>query len=210
MQKIPCFVIIATHKMNEYPSLRNYLNKYIPVNQEEEDFFINKFSIKKIVRRQVILEPGQVARYRNYVLNGALRAYVLGEDGEDHTISFAIEDWWITDYQSFIFQQPATQYVVALEDTTLLQLSFEDEEVLKTHNPKYETFFRKHAERALAFRSRRIVTNLTQNAEDRYLDFLKNYPKVVLKVPQYALASYLGMTSEFLSKIRHRQLLKRT
>lgn len=196
--------------MDEYISLRNYIKKYIELNPEEEDFIIKKFSFKKVVRRQILLEPGQIARYRYYILDGAIRAYVLGEDGQDQTISFAIEDWWISDYQSFIFQQEATQYLVAIEDSSLLQVSFEDEELLKIHNPKYETFFRKHAERALAFRYKRIVTNLTLNAEDRYLDFLKNYPKVALKIPQYALASYLGMTTEFLSKIRHRQLYKRT
>jgi len=196
--------------MDTFITLRKYIQNYIQLGPEEEDYFIKKFSKKKVVKRQILLEPGQIAKHRNFVLEGALRAYVLGEDGQEHTISFAIEGWWITDYQSLVFQQPATQYVVALEDSHLLQISFEDEEFLKSHSPKYETFFRKHAERALAYRYRRIITNLTLNAEDRYLDFLKNYPKVVLKVPQYALASYLGMTTEFLSKIRHRQLLKRT
>jgi len=137
-------------------------------------------------------------------------AYVVADNGQNHTITFAIEDWWITDYNSYIFQQPATMFVVALEETTILQIDHESEQELKRSSHKLETFFRIMAERGLASQQRRIISNLTLSAEERYENFAGKYPQIVQRVPQYALASYLGMTTEFLSRIRNKKLGKKS
>ena len=139
-----------------------------------------------------------------------VRAHVVADEGQDYTITFAVEDWWITDYNSYIYQQPATMFVVALEDSTVLQIDFEKERTLKKANHKFETFFRIMAERGLSFQQRRIISNLTQTAEERYNNFIEKYPQVVQRVPQYALASYLGMTTEFLSRIRNKKVPKKS
>lgn len=154
------------------------------------------------------MQPDFVAQHRNYVVEGALKAYVVNDEGQEHTIAFAIEDWWISDYNSYIYQQPATMFVMALEDAVLLQIDFEAEAKLKRANPKFETFFRITAERTAAFFQRRIITNLTSSAEERYDKFITQFPLIVNRVPQYALASYLGMTTEFLSKIKNNKLKK--
>ena len=143
-------------------------------------------------------------------MQGAFRAYVVADEGQEHTITFAIDDWWITDYNSYIFQQPATMFVVALEDSIILQLDYEKEQELKLQNHKFETFFRIMAERGLAAQQRRIISNLTQTAEERYETFSNKYPQIVQRVPQYALASYLGMTAEFLSRIRNKRVSKKS
>jgi CRP-like cAMP-binding protein len=104
-----------------------------------------------------------------------------------------------------MFQQPASMFVMAVEDSTLLQISFEDEQQLKAASYKYETFFRIIAERAAAFMQRRVITNLTKSAEQRYDQFVERYPAMVNRFPQYVIASYLGMTTEFLSKIRNKK-----
>ncbi len=104
-----------------------------------------------------------------------------------------------------MFQQPATMFVIALEDCILLQISFEDEEKLKLINHKFETFFRTIAERAAAFMQKRIISNLTKSAEERYDLFLDKYPKMAFRFPQYIIASYLGITTQFLSKIRNQK-----
>lgn len=143
-------------------------------------------------------------------MQGAFRAYVVADEGQEHTITFAIDDWWITDYNSYIFQQPATMFVVALEDSIILQLDYEKEQELKLQNHKFETFFRIMAERGLAAQQRRIISNLTQTAEERYETFSNKYPQIVQRVPQYALASYLGMTTEFLSRIRNKRVSKKS
>lgn len=187
-----------------------YIEKFVKLTDEESLFFISCFKEAKIKKRQFIVQPNFTAKYRNYVLKGAFRAYVVADEGQDHTISFAIDDWWITDYNSYIFQQPATMFVVALEDSTILQLDYEKEQELKRSNHKFETVFRIMAERGLAFHQRRIISNLTHTAEERYINFVDKYPQIVQRIPQYALASYLGMTTEFLSRIRNKRVSKKS
>lgn len=194
--------------MTEYQGLINHLQNRIQLSEEELNQFISEFKITKIKKRQFIVQPDFTAKYRSYIVKGALRAYVVDNEGHEHTIAFAIEDWWISDYNSYIYQQPATMFVMALEDSVLLQIDFETETKLKKANPKFETFFRITAERTAAFFQRRIITNLTSSAEERYNDFITQFPLIAQRVPQYALASYLGMTTEFLSKIRNNRLKK--
>lgn len=194
--------------MTEYEFLIKHLQDRIELSDEEANQFVSNFKIKKIKKRQFIVQPDFVAQHRNYVVEGALRAYVVNDEGQEHTIAFAIEDWWISDYNSYIYQQPATMFVMALEDAVLLQIDFETESKLKMANPKFETFFRITAERTAAFFQRRIITNLTSSAEERYEKFINQFPLIANRVPQYVLASYLGMTTEFLSKIKNNKLKK--
>ena len=187
-----------------------YIDKFVKLTEEEKELFSSCFKEVKIKKRQFIVQPNFIAKHRQYVLKGAFRAYVVADEGQEHTITFAIDDWWITDYNSYIFQQPATMFVVALEDSIILQLDYEKEQELKLQNHKFETFFRIVAERGLASQQRRIISILTQTAEERYENFLNKYPQIVQRVPQYALASYLGMTTEFLSRIRNKRASKKS
>ena len=173
------------------------------------DRLLAAFKMVRVRKRQFVIQPGFVAKYRMYVLKGAFRSYVIDEKGNDHTVQFAIEDWWISDYNSFIYQTPATQYVVALEDSVVMQIDYRSEQELKASHHQLETLFRMMAEKSAAFFARRIVVNLTQNAEQRYNEFIETYPGVAQRLPQYALASYLNMTREFLSKIRNYKVKKR-
>ena len=194
----------SAHDSNEI--ILNYIGKFIQLTDEEKDIISACFKEIKVVKRQFIVQPSFTARNRYFVISGALRAYVVGEEGQDHTIQLAIDEWWISDYNSYVFQQPANMFVVALEDSILLQISFEDEKRLKASNHKFETFFRILAERSTAYMQRRIITNLTLSAEERYNNFLEKYPLMVERIPQYAIASFLGMTTEFLSKIRNKKV----
>lgn len=189
--------------------IAEYIKKTVSVSEEESALFSEAFKEVKIKKRQFIVQPNFVVKNRNYVVKGAFRAYVVDDNGQDSTIAFAIEDWWITDYNSYILQKPATMFVVALEDSTILEISYEKEQALKQTNHKFETFFRIRAERTAAFMQQRIISNLTQTAEERYENFILKYPQIVQRVPQYALASYLGMTTEFLSRIRNRRVHKK-
>lgn len=186
----------------------HYINRHVSLNPEEEMQFSEAFQEVKVKKRQLIIQPNFVAKHRNFVLEGAFRSYVVAADGQESTIAFAVEDWWITDYNSYIYQNPATLFVVALENSRILQIDFETEQKLKAANHKFETFFRKIAEYGLAYQQRRIISNLTLNAEERYNAFLEKYPKIARRVPQYALASFLGMSSEFLSRIRNHKVDK--
>jgi CRP-like cAMP-binding protein len=190
--------------------ITTYIDKFVKLNDDEKSIFSNSFKEVKVKKRQFIVQPNFTAKHRNYVLKGAFRAYVVADEGQEHTISFAIDDWWITDYNSYISQQPATMFVVALEDSIILQIDYNQEQELKKTNHKFETFFRIIAERGLAFQQRRIISNLTHTAEERYESFISKYPQIVQRVPQYALASYLGMTTEFLSRIRNKKVSKKS
>lgn len=127
-----------------------------------------------------------------------------------NTQFFAIDDWWISDYNSYIFQQPATLFVEALEDTILIQIDYNAEGLLKETIPKFEKFFRIITERAFAFLQQRMLSNLSKTAEERYEEFMQRYAEIAKRVPQYALASYLGMSTEYLSKLRNNRLAKKS
>jgi CRP-like cAMP-binding protein len=192
--------------MTELEPLYSKIKSHLDLSDKETAFFVSHFVKKKVKKRQFIVQPDYIAKHRNYVVNGAFRSYVIGNDGQEHTINLAIDDWWITDPNSFIYQKPATMFVVALEDSVLLQLDFENEQKLKSHSHKFETFFRTAAERGLTFLQRRITASLTLTAEQRYEEFVNEYPQFSQRMPQYVIASYLGMTTEYLSKIRNNKL----
>lgn len=191
--------------MSETSSLIAHIQQRVALAPGDVETILPYFTLKKYKKKQFMVQPDFVAKHKSYVVQGAFRAYVIGEDGEEHTIQFGIEDWWISDYNSYVFQQPATMFVVALEDSLVLQIDHESERLLKAAVPKYESFCLMAAERTAAFQQRRVIANLTQNAGERYARFMKQYPQVAQRIPQYALASYLGMTTQFLSRLRKKQ-----
>jgi len=191
--------------MTAQDHLKAHILKRVNLATEELEDFAGSFKLINVKKRQFIVQPEFVSKYRYYVVNGSFRAYVIGDEGQEHTIQFAIDDWWITDYNSYIFQQPASMFIMALEDSTMLQISFQDEQILKK-NPRFQQFFCILAEGTAAYMARRVITNLTKTAEQRYEIFLERYPQIVNRVPQYALASFLGMTTEYLSKLRKKRI----
>jgi CRP-like cAMP-binding protein len=186
--------------------LKKHILKKVQLSDEQTAFMLSYFKEKKVRKKQFIILPEAVAKYRSFVIQGAFRSYVIDEQGVEYTIQFAIEDWWISDYNSYITQQPATMFVAALEDSIIYQIDYESEKKLKAAGQVYETFFRIMAEHSAAYHQRRIISNLVQNAEQRYHNFMEKYAAIANRVPQYALASYLGMTTQFLSKIRSKSL----
>ncbi len=185
------------------------INHKIRLSSENIERLIAAFKVVTVKKKQLLIQPGFVAKYRIYVLKGALRSYVIDDKGNEHTIQFAVDDWWLSDYNSYIHQTPATQFVEALENSIILQIDHQAEQQLKDANLELSTLFRLMAEHTAAYLARRIVSNLTQSAEERYNEFVAKYPQVVQRLPQYALASYLNMTREFLSKIRNDKVRKK-
>lgn len=189
--------------MDELTQLKHYVARHIQLTPAEEEYFGSLLRVAKIKKKQAIVQPDFVCRYRSYVYRGAMRAYLIDPDSQEHTIAFAVDDWWITDYNSYIFQQPATLFVEALEDSVLVQIDYNAEQLLLETVPKFERFFRIITQRSFAFLQRRMLSNLSKTAEQRYEEFMQNYPHVARRVPQYALASYLGMSQVYLSQLRN-------
>ncbi len=176
----------------------------MPLAKEEEDFFASLLRVKKVKRKQFIDQPGFVSKYRNYVVKGALRAYIIGNDGQEHTIAFAIEDGFIGDPGSFLSQEPATLFVEAIEDSEVIQMSYENEQKLLETISKFHSYFRLATLHVAVNIQKRVLSNISQSAEERYDEFAKEYPQLLQRFPLYMIASYLGMTREFLSKIRNK------
>jgi len=191
--------------MIEVQSLQKQLIEKHSFTEKEAEFFVSHFTERKVKKRQFIIQPDFIAKYRVFVVKGTFKAYVIANDGQENTISLAMDGWWISDPNSYIYQKPATMFVEALEESVILQLDFENEQLLKAHSHKFETFFRTVAERGLAFMQRRIIASLTLTAEERYEQFAVKYPDFLQRVPQFAIASYLGMTTQYLSRIRKKQ-----
>lgn len=192
--------------MEYYDRLEAYILARVTLGEAECKEILSCFTLKRYKKKQFIIQPGFIAQHRNFVVEGAIRAFVIDDRGIDHTTQVAIAEWWISDYNSYIYQKPATMFVAPVTDSVVLQISYASEEKLKRSNYKYETLFRIMAERSAAFFQRRIISSLTQSAEERYNEFANTYPSLIQQLPQYAIASYLGMTTEFLSKIRNNKL----
>jgi CRP-like cAMP-binding protein len=191
-------------------NLINYIKKHINLTMDDEAFIEKIIRITHVKKRQYIVQPDFVCKYRSYVFSGAMRAYLIDNNGQDHTIAFAIEDWWISDYSSYIFQQPATLFVEALEDSVLVQIDYNAEQLLMETIPAFERFFRIITQRSFAHLQQRMLGNLSKTAEERYEEFIQKYPSIANRVPQYTLASYLGFTTEFLSRLRNKKTPKKS
>jgi CRP-like cAMP-binding protein len=194
--------------MDALRAVISHISKFVDLTDEEMKAYTSIARLTKVRKKQFIVQPGFVCKCKSYIFQGALRSYLIDSSGQDHTILIGIEDWWISDYASFIFQEPATLFVEALEDSILVQIDYHTEQQILAEYPKFEHFLRISWERGLAYSQKRVLTNLSMSAEGRYDDFLERYPKIVQRVPQYVIASYLGISRELLSKIRHGKVHK--
>ena len=182
-------------------SLIEHISRYVELTEKEINLIKSYCKIIKVKKRQCIVQPGFICKYKSYVIKGAFKTYLVDNDGKEHTLSLAIEDWWASDYNSVVNQEPATLFVEALENSVVIQIA-NDDDVLFKEIPPLERFERIIAQRSLAFHQKRLLNSLTKTAEERYNEYMDRYAAVARRVPQYVLASYLGISTEYLSKIR--------
>lgn len=149
-----------------------------------------------------LVEIGNNVDCQYFIISGCLRSFYVDKNGKEHTAQFGIYDWWISDYTAFFSQEKAIMNVEVIKDADLLKISIEDLNYLYKAIPKIETFFRKRAEWSCTTMQKRILSYLSLNASERYLSFLNDYPEVEQNVKNYHIASYLGITTESLSRIR--------
>tara|TARA_B110000967_G_C18843353_1_gene540609 strand:- start:973 stop:1557 length:585 start_codon:yes stop_codon:yes gene_type:complete len=187
--------------MNNKPLL-DYINIYINLTVEEETILLSKIIHRNYLKDQYIVQQGDICKSANFIISGCTKTFYMNKEGQEHTVMFSVEDWWTSDLGSFITQTPADFNVQCLENTELIQFTFENLEELYTKIPKLERFFRKIIERAFVASQKRIIKNFSLAAKEHYLIFKETYPEIEQRVPQYMIASYLGITKEFLSKIK--------
>ena len=176
--------------------------KDISFSPEETNLIESKLEEINFKKGITLLEADEIVKNQYYVYNGCLRTYFIDKSGKEHTLQFAIKDWWISDYTAFFSTTKAIMNIESIQDTTLYRISKKDMEVLFSEIPQLETFFRKKMERAFASFQKRILASLAQSAKERYVSFINTYPNIEQSVKNYHIASYLGITTESLSRIR--------
>ena len=185
-----------------YESLLQNISRHIQLNEREISFLVSILKQKTIRKRQFLLQAGEVSKYETFVVKGLLRAYTVDKSGYEHVVMFAMEDWWISDLYSFLTQTPASQHIDALEDTEVFLIEKNDLEKLYLQAPGFDRFFRILLQNAYVANQQRILSSISQTAEEKYLAFIKKYPSLEQRVPQHQVASYLGITPETISRIR--------
>ncbi len=176
--------------------------RHIELTPAEQARFIQLLTPKTIKRKQFLLNAQQVARHVAFVTAGCLRAYTIDDNGFEHVLQFAPADWWITDMYSFISQHEGDLNIDAIEDTEVLLLSRQDQLQLFDDIPKFERFFRIITEKSMVSSRKRLIDNLSLTAQERYNTFCNYYPTLINTIPQKQIAAYIGVTPEFLSKMR--------
>lgn len=176
--------------------------KDVKFTDEEKVLLMSKLKEISLSKGSMLLHATESVKYQYFVIEGCLRTYFVDKHEKDHTIQFAIKDWWISDYTAFFSSSNALLYIECIKDAILLRVSRKDIELLYKAIPAVETFFRKKMERAFASFQRRILGALSQSAKERYVSFVTSYPNIEQSVKNYHIASYLGITNETLSRIR--------
>lgn len=182
--------------------------RHIKLNEDEVLHFTSLLQHQQVKRKRFFLQEGEICRYSAFVTHGCLRGYSVDKDGFEHVLSFAPPGWWAADMYSLLSQKPGVLNIEALEDTDVLLLSKSNQERLYTDIPKFERFFRIITENSLVSYQQRLIDNLSLTAEERYHNFCSRYPTLINRLPKKQIASYIGVTPEFFSRMQ-RQMLTR-
>lgn len=184
------------------PNLSAYIRRYIEISEAEDVVFQSFLKTKSFKKKEYLLKGGQICKSRYFIKKGCLRLFYIDPKGNEQIIHFGIENWWITDYDSLINKQPSKIYIQALEDTEVLILEESVFESLMQKIPQTERLFRKIMEKSYVALQRRFEYSLSLSGEDFYETFIAANSSFAQRIPQYMLASYLGFTPEFVSKLR--------
>ncbi len=182
--------------------LEKNFKRHINLNDKEFNIILNSIKWKVVDRKEFLIQSGDVAKNTYFVNKGLLRLYQVQENGVEKTALFAKEEWWVSDLYSFFSQKPAANFLQAIELSEVYVLSKYKLEELFLQIPKLERFFRIIQQNAFIAQNERIMDMLTKSAEQRYLNFIDKFPKAELIISQKQIASYLGITPEFLSKMK--------
>ena len=188
--------------------LLNYFQQLMPLDAQEKLLVTSLFKPRLYRKRQYVLQEGDICNHFNFIVRGCLRMYNVDHQGNIHILQFAAENWWLADIGSFHDRKPSVLNIDALEDTMVLQISHEHLLSLYTNATKFDRIFRVLIENSFVSLQNRLLQNISSTAEARYLSFLESYSHLINRIPQTQIASFLGITPEFLSRLRNRQAKK--
>ncbi len=188
--------------MSAFDVLRAYLEARASFSDEEFAFVRERFIPTTLPAGEFLQRAGDVSRHGAFVATGCLRSYVIDANGKEHIIQFAPETWWLADAASLMTGAPSQYFFDAVEDSELLLIDPPSQQLLVDQVPSYAAAFRTGLQKHNAAKDQRIVTTLTTTAEERYLEFIDRYPSLAQRVPQWMMASYLGVSPETVSRVR--------
>lgn len=193
---------------NDIEQLLDYFDKLIPLEIEEKTLVTELFKPRLYRKRQYLLQEGDVCNQFNFVVRGCLRMYKIDNKGNTHIVQFAAENWWLVDIGSFHQRNASELNIDALEDTMVLQISYDNLISLYLQSPKFDRIFRVLIENSFVSLQKRLLQNISSTAQDRYITFLQTYSHLNNRLPQTQIASFIGVTPEFLSRLRSKQTKK--
>ncbi|MES2519256.1 MAG: Crp/Fnr family transcriptional regulator [Bacteroidota bacterium] len=182
--------------------LKQNISSHISLSENEMEDFCKLFQSKIIQKKNFLLREGEVCKFEGFVTKGLFRVYHIDNNGFEQILYFAIENWWITDIDSFTNEKPSQLFIEAIEDSEVLLISKTDKELAYTNLPKIEKLFRIMTQKTHVALQRRMIDNLSKTADQRYQDFIEKYPQLFQRLTNLQIAAYLGISHEFLSKIR--------
>ncbi|KQB42666.1 Crp/Fnr family transcriptional regulator [Flavobacterium aquidurense] len=185
-----------------YEIFQKYLDDKTTLTLSESDYIKSFAIIKKLRKRQYLLQEGDIWKYDAFITQGCLRTYSVDEKGSEHINSFSVENWWTGDRESLMFQQPSRFNIDAIEDSELVLFTHDNFELLCQEIPAFNTMVNTILQKSFIAAQNRIQSSLSFTAEEKYLNFIHKYPGFASRIPQTMIASYLGMTPETLSRIR--------
>jgi len=191
-----------------FEKLRAYFDTKIDLTDEQFEIMRNAFTPKKLKKGEFLQREGEWAKYGAFVVSVCLRSYVIDQNGKEHIIQFAPENWWIADFDSVLKKEPSRTFIDAISDSDILVSDFDSQQRLMEEIPEFGKSFRDGLQRRTAAKDKRIVATMSATAEERYRDFIKTYPTIAQMVPQHMVASYLGLSPETISRIR-KQMAKK-
>jgi len=182
--------------------LRQQIERISPLTDAEFEYVVAHFTTRKLKKHQFAVQSGEPVTNDFFILQGCLKSYFTDKNGKEHILAFGMQDWWITDYEAYYNQTTATINIDCIEDSELLCLSFENREKLCSEIHKIEHFFRKKTNKRNVALQQRILSLLSNNAQEKYDQLLQLYPQLFQKVPKQLIASYLGVSRETLSRLK--------
>lgn len=176
--------------------------KFIHLSVEERDLFHSLLRRRKVPKKTFLLQEGEICDFEAFIIKGCIRTYYLDKEGVETILLFAVEEWWASDITSFSERKPSNLFIETLEECELLTIDYAGKTRLFEKVPAFEHMFRLLVQRSLGVLQQRFYSSISQTAEERYLQFLEKYPLIAQRVPQHQIARYIGVSPEFLSKVR--------
>jgi CRP-like cAMP-binding protein len=185
-----------------YEILVEHIRELVPIQESEVDLIKTAFRPTHLKKKEILLQKGDPSNHMRFIVDGCLKAYYIDEEGNEHIYQFGISGWWVNDLYAYLSGKSATFFIQAITNSTVLQIHREDLNHLYNRLPMMERFFRIKTQNAYVALQERTIRNMSASAEQRYSEFIGRYREMEQQIPQYMIASYLGVTPEHLSTIR--------